>query len=52
MGKYVKRRGQLDQMTVNNINYPYSLAHNNYILMGTNGPYTEEDHQPWHASVF
>jgi len=50
-GVYIKRRGQLDQFTVNNPNYPYSLAHGKYVLIGSEGWFPEKDMLPWHARI-
>lgn len=50
-GKYIKRRGQVDEQTVENSGYRNSLAYNKYILKGTRGYYHEKDVVFWHANI-
>lgn len=50
-GYYVKRHGQLDPMTHNNLNYKNSLSENKWIFKGANGFYSEKDMNPWHYNI-
>jgi len=50
-GKYVKRRGQIDAFTHNNKEYRSSLAHNKYILKGSQGNYSKKIMSDWHANI-
>ena len=50
-GKFIKRRGQVDDQTVNNMGYRKSLAHKKYVMFGSKGYYAEKDVAFWHANI-
>jgi len=50
-GNFIKRHGNLDDLTVGNSNYKTSLSHQKYNYKGANGWYSEKEMQPWHAQV-